>query len=163
MWTQWAKNSNLPPWRRWEGSPFDNFSVRLEMLWLSAVTFWSILLDRESCGTQEKENTVQAERHILVCNYRDIHNYRDSLPYSGYRVHFYPFRLRLHCFFFQFEEVVLNLCSLRLCVRDPGAWFFDNWLIWQWQTDQELQRDSQFQYLIYGTLLPHPWTSTSGK
>lgn len=47
---------NLPSRRIWEGSPCDKFSLRLAMLWLSAVTFGFISLNNDACGSQQKKN-----------------------------------------------------------------------------------------------------------
>lgn len=71
------------------------------------------------------------------------------LPYLRkiVKVHFHPLRLRLHCFFFQFEGVALKPWSLRLYAKHPGACFFDNLLIWQWQFDQELQKKSHYSLM----------------
>lgn len=74
----------------------------------------------------------------LLFSYYD--SCRKRLPYSGHGLHFHPFPLR-DCFSFQFEEAVLKPLCQRLCVRNPAACFFANWLSYLWQTDLVLQRN----------------------
>lgn len=110
-------------------------------LWTSSQDFWSPRIEGQIVLWQHKMWNIYQGMVFWMLQLTSLSFcLLELLDYSGVnkKVHFSLVCLWLCRFYFQFGEMVLRLWSPRLCVRHPGAWLSDLWLIWQWETDQVL-------------------------